>query len=248
MLEAGGGGLLLCSLRPSDSPPLNTQLMRGAIGNFCAKQQEFMISQLVKFFVVFLVVVEPVSLIPVFAGLTQGATAAYKKRMARKASCIALGICVVFATAGAKFLEIMGIELSSFRLAGGTLLFLISLEMVFARPSGTRSTSKEDEENKRREDISVFPLAFPFMAGPGALATILLGSGEAWGKPVLFAGFLLAVTLVMAICWVAMRATPKLMRALGVTGANVINRLSGVILAALAVQFIVDGIRGSLLS
>jgi multiple antibiotic resistance protein len=222
--------------------------MRGAIGKFCAKQQEFMISQLVKFFVVFLVVVEPVSLIPVFAALTQGATAAYKKRMARKAAFIALGMCVVFATAGAKFLEIMGIELSSFRLAGGTLLFLISLEMVFARPSGTRSTSKEDEENKRREDISVFPLAFPFMAGPGALATILLGSGEAWGKPVLFAGFLLAVTLVMAICWLAMRATPKLMQALGVTGANVINRLSGVILAALAVQFIVDGIRGSLLS
>jgi multiple antibiotic resistance protein len=168
--------------------------------------------------------------------------------MASKSVVIALGICVMFAIAGAKFLEIMGIALSSFRLAGGTLLFLIALEMVFARPSGTRSTTPEEEESKRREDISVFPLAFPFMAGPGALATILLSSGEAWGKPLLFAGFLLVVALVLAICWLAMRATPRLMKVLGVTGANVINRLSGVVLAALAVQFIVDGLRGSLFS
>jgi len=203
------------------------------------------IEQLVKFFVVFFVVVDPISLIPLFAGLTQGASARYKKKMAGKATAIALAISVLFALAGAKFLDIMGISLSSFRIAGGTLLFLIALDMVFARPSGSRSTTKEQEETKKREDISVFPLAFPFMAGPGALATILLAAGEVGAKPLLFVGLLGMVGLVLIACWVLMLATPRLMKVLGVTGANVVSRLSGVILAALAVQFIVDGIRGS---
>jgi multiple antibiotic resistance protein len=206
-----------------------------------------MIESLVKFFVVFFVVVDPISLIPLFAGLTQGASARFKKRMAGRATLIALAICVLFALVGAKFLDIMGIALSSFRIAGGTLLFLIALDMVFARPSGTRSTTPEEEESKKRDDISVFPLAFPFIAGPGALATILLTVGEVGAKPLLFAGFLCVVALTLMICWIMMLATPRLMKALGVTGANVMSRLSGVILAALAVQFIVDGIRGSFL-
>lgn len=206
-----------------------------------------MIEQLVKFFVVFFVVVDPISLIPLFAGLTQGASERYKKKMAGKSAVIALTICVLFALVGAKFLAIMGISLSSFRIAGGTLLFLIALDMVFARTSGTRSTTPEQEESKKREDISVFPLAFPFIAGPGALATILLTAGEAAAKPLLFAGFLGVVALVVIVCWALMLATPRLMRVIGVTGANVVSRLSGVILAALAVQFIVDGVRGSFL-
>ena len=204
-----------------------------------------MLEQLLKFFIVFFVVVEPISLIPLFAGLTEGASSQYQKNMAGKATILALGICVLFAIAGAKFLELMGITLSSFRIAGGTLLFLIALEMVFAHPSGTRSTTPEREESLKREDISVFPLAFPFIAGPGALATILLTSGETWGKPALFAGFLLVVAAVLIICWSLMLAAPRLMNVLGVTGANVMSRLSGVVLAALAVQFIIDGIRGS---
>jgi multiple antibiotic resistance protein len=207
-----------------------------------------MVEQLVKFFVVFFVVVEPISLIPLFAGLTEGATASYKGNMAGKAAAISLGICVLFAVAGAKFLDVMGITLSSFRIAGGTLLFLISLDMVFARPSGSRSTTPEREESLKREDISVFPLAFPFIAGPGALATILLTAGEISGKPVLFIGFLAVVALVVVICWSLMLAAPRLMNVLGVTGAAVMSRLSGVVLAALAVQFITDGIRGSFLS
>src|ERR1700720_5039005 len=105
-----------------------------------ARSSMVMAEQLIKFFVVFFVVVEPISLIPLFAGLTEGASARYKKKMAGKAAAIALIICVLFALVGAKFLDIMGISLSSFRIAGGTLLFLISLEMVFARTSGTKST------------------------------------------------------------------------------------------------------------
>jgi len=232
--------------------PFNSQWLVRAICNFCAKQHRVVqlptvIEQLVKFFVVFFVVVDPISLIPLFAGLTQGASARYKKKMAGKSAAIALAICVLFSLVGARFLDIMGISLSSFRIAGGTLLFLIALDMVFARPSGTRSTSSEQEETKKREDISVFPLAFPFIAGPGALATILLSAGEVGGPSLLFAGLLADVGVVLAVCWVLMLATPRLMKVLGVTGANVVSRLSGVILAALAVQFIVDGIRGSFL-
>lgn len=206
-----------------------------------------MLEQLVKFFIVFFVVVEPISLIPLFAGLTVGSSDGYKRKMACKAAVIALCICVLFAVGGARFLNIMGISLSSFRIAGGTLLFLIALEMVFARSSGTKSTVPEKEEAKTREDISVFPLAFPFIAGPGALATILLTAGETSNNRLLFAGFLGVVALVLVICWALMLATPRLMNVLGVTGANVMSRLSGVILAALAVQFIIDGIRGSFL-
>jgi multiple antibiotic resistance protein len=203
------------------------------------------IEQLIKFFVVFFVVVDPISLIPLFAGLTQGASARYKKKMAGKSTLIALAICVLFSLVGARFLAIMGIALSSFRIAGGSLLFLIALDMVFARPSGTRSTTPEQEETKKREDISVFPLAFPFIAGPGTLATILLAADDMDTNLWLFVGFLGVVTLVLAVCWVLMLATPRLMKVIGVTGANVVSRLSGVILAALAVQFIIDGIRGS---
>jgi multiple antibiotic resistance protein len=206
-----------------------------------------MFEQLAKIFVVFFVVVEPVSLIPVFAGLTQGAGRGYQQKMAAKAVGVSFAICILFALVGSSFLELMGISLSSFRIAGGTLLFLIALEMVFARESGTRSTTPEQEECKKREDIAVFPLAFPFIAGPGCLATILLTAGEVHDKPLLFAGCLAVVALVLAVCWVAMLATPRLMGVLGITGANVVNRLSGVILAALAVQFIVDGIRGNFL-
>ncbi len=204
-----------------------------------------MTDQLVKFFIVFFVVVDPISLIPLFAGLTQGGSPRYKKMMAGKSVLIALSICVLFALGGAKFLDIMGITLSSFRIAGGSLLFLIALDMVFARTSGTRSTSSEREEAKKREDISVFPLAFPFIAGPGALATILLTAGEVGAKPLLFLGLLCVVALVLVICWMLMLATPRLMKVLGVTGASVVSRLSGVILAALAVQFMIDGIHGS---
>ena len=132
-------------------------------------------------------------------------------------------------------------------LAGGTLLFLIALDMVSARTSGTRSTTSEQEEAKKREDISVFPLAFPFIAGPGALATILLTVGEIDGQLIEYAGFVCVVALVLLTCWVLMLATPKLIKVLGVTGSNVVSRLSGVILAALAVQFIIDGVRGSFL-
>ena len=204
-----------------------------------------MLAQPLKFFVVFFVVLDPVSLIPLFTGLTTGATSEYKHRMALRAVSVAAAILVLFALGGASFLNLMGISLEAFRIFGGLLLFLLALEMVFARESGTRTSSSEAAESRRRADISVFPLAFPFIAGPGALATILLWFGPVHlsEQPALFGSYLVAVLLVLAIALAMMLLADPLMRVIGVTGANVASRLLGVILGALAVQFVLDGLR-----
>lgn len=204
-----------------------------------------MFEYLLKFFVTFLVVVEPIGVIPVFIALTQGVAEPERRRMARKAVLIAAVIFVLFALGGSAFLRIMAISLDAFRIFGGLLLFLIALEMVFARPSGSRTSSTEEEEGMRRTDISVFPLAFPFIAGPGTLATILLAS-DTTHDPLLLAGLLVCVFLALALVLATLYLASPLMRLIGVTGANVLNRLFGVVLGALAVQYVIDGIRGSL--
>ena len=206
-----------------------------------------MIEAFLKFFVVFFVVVSPISILPEFASLTDGATTAYKKRMAVKATVISAMIVVLFAVAGTALLDAMGISIQSFRIFGGVLLFLVALEMVFARESGTRTSADEQAESRRRADISVFPLAFPLLAGPGALTTILLAFGRVspWQEPLTFLVLLLAAWVVLAIAFVLMLSAERVTRLIGQTGSNVANRLLGVVLGALAVQFVVDGIRAT---
>lgn len=204
-----------------------------------------MIDELVKFLVLFFVVVEPISLVPLFAGLTEGAGEKFRSRMALKAVVVSGIVLLLFALGGAWFLRMMNISIDAFRIAGGVMLFLIALEMVFARESGTRVTSEEKDESRKRTDISVFPLAFPFIAGPGAIAIVLLTFGASRDDVLLSFGLFGVVVLVLAITYVLMRTTPIVMNVMGVTGANVVNRLSGVVLAALAVQFIIDGLGGS---
>ncbi|MFM1886881.1 MAG: hypothetical protein RL026_2038 [Pseudomonadota bacterium] len=203
-----------------------------------------MLEQLLTFFVVFLVVVEPLGVIPLFVALTEGLTDPERRRIARKGVLIAAGILVVFALVGGSFLRVMGIDIQSFRIFGGILLLLIALEMVFARQDGTRTSNPEEEESRHRRDISVFPLAFPFIAGPGAMTTILLAFAPAQDQPLLFAGLLACVAVVLVCALLTLYLASPLMRVLGVTGANVLNRLFGVVLGALAVQYVVDGVRG----
>lgn len=200
-----------------------------------------MADELLKFFVLFFVIVEPISLVPLFAAMTEGADESFRRRMALRAVLIAGTVFALFAVGGAWFLQTMGISIAAFRIAGGIMLFLIALEMVFARESGTRTTSEEKDESRKRADISVFPLAFPFIAGPGALAIVLLTFGASRGDVPLSFGLFGVVTAVLALTYTLMRLTPLVMKVMGVTGANVVNRLSGVVLAALAVQFIIDG-------
>jgi len=206
-----------------------------------------MFDELVKFFVVLLVVVEPLSLLPVLAGLTQGADEAYLRRMSWKAVGIAAVVCLVFAVVGAALLRVLGISVDAFKVGGGILLFLLAIEMVFARPSGARSiTPGEDAEAHQRGDISVFPLAFPLIAGPGALATILLAFAGVPTGSTQFVAQIGVIVLVLAITLGLMLVTGPVMRVVGVTGGAVLGRLLGVLLAALASQFVMDGIRGAM--
>ena len=205
-----------------------------------------MIDDLLKFFVTFLVVVEPIGVVPIFIAMTEGVTERERRRMARKGVVIAGVIFLLFALGGGPFLHTLDISLDAFRIFGGLLLFLIALEMVYARPSGTRTSSPEEEEGRKRTDISVFPLAFPFIAGPGSLATILLAFSPAHGDPLRVIGLLVCVALALVLSLLTLYLASPIIRLMGVTGANVLNRLFGVVLGALAVQYVIDGVRASL--
>ena len=204
------------------------------------------VEQLIKIFILLFVVIEPLSLVPLFGALTQGGSSKYRRRMAVKAVLLSAIILFVFAFIGDYFLQALGISFDAFKIGGGLLLFMVAIDMVFARQSGLRTTTvREQDEARYKQDISVFPLAFPLIAGPGALATILLLLGEVRHDPVLFFGFLGVLALVLLLTLIGLLTTPWLMKLMGVTGANVISRLLGVVLVALAVQYVVQGIKGS---
>ena len=203
-----------------------------------------MFEQLLKTFILFFVVIEPISMVPLFGALTRGAEAGYRRRMAFKAVAISAGIFIVFALVGDYLLQALNVSVNAFKIAGGMLLFLLSVDMVFARNSGLRSTTvREQDEARHREDISVFPMAFPLIAGPGALATLLLVVSEVRGDVTEVGLTLGVVMVVLLITLLLLLATTQVMRVLGVTGANVVSRLLGVVLTALAVQYVIDGIR-----
>ncbi len=205
-----------------------------------------LIEQLIPVFITLLVVIDPIGMAPIFAALTRGGDAGYRRRMAIKGILLSTAILLFFVFTGNTLLRFMGISLNAFKIAGGVLLFLLAIDMVFARQSGLRSTTvKEQEEAQFKEDISVFPLAFPLIAGPGALTTILLTISANRDDPLLFAGMLGVLLAVLLLTLLSLLAANKLTALLGETGANVIDRLLGLILAALAVQFIVEGIRVS---
>lgn len=202
-----------------------------------------MFEQLLKTFIVFFLVIEPVSMVPMFGALTRGGEPGYRRRMACKSVAVSALIFILFAVTGDYVLQALGISVDAFKIAGGLLLFLLAVDMVFARQSGLRSTTvREQDEARYRDDISVFPMAFPLIAGPGALATLLLFVVEARGDTVALLLVLGVIMLVLAITLGLLLGTTVVMRILGITGANVVSRLLGVVLAALAVQYVVDGI------
>jgi multiple antibiotic resistance protein len=154
---------------------------------------------------------------------------------------------VLLAVGGTALLKVLGISVDAFKIGGGILLFMLAIEMVFARESGVRSiTPGEGEEAHHRVDISVFPLAFPMIAGPGALATILLAFASVPFGSAQFLAQLAVIAVVLVITLGLMLVTGPVMRVVGVTGGAVLGRLLGVLLAALAAQFVIDGIRGAM--
>jgi multiple antibiotic resistance protein len=196
-------------------------------------------------FVVLFIVIDPVGLAPMFIALTPGATPAYQRKMAFSGTLLASAMLLVFYFAGDALLSALSIGIPAFRIAGGMLLFLLAIDMVFARQSGLRSTTiREQREAETKQDISVFPLAFPLIAGPGALTTVLLMSSSAKGA-FAFGGTLVVLLIVLGFTLLSLLHAARILQFLGETGTNVISRLFGLILAALAVQFILDGIHSS---
>ena len=197
-------------------------------------------------FVTLLVVIDPLGLAPLFVGLTHGRSEAYKREAAIRGTVLATVILFFFAFVGQELLDALGIGVPAFRVAGGALLFLLSLDMVFARPSGVRRvTAPEQEEanEAKEEDISVFPLAIPLIAGPGSLTTVLLYTGN--GGVLVIAAVLVVLSVVLLLVLASLLLASRIMRVLGETGANVFSRVLGVLLAALAVQFVLDGVQQS---
>jgi multiple antibiotic resistance protein len=207
-----------------------------------------MIELLTDSFILLFVVIDPVGLAPIFIGITHGESAERRRSMALRGTLIAAIILVTFVIFGDGLLRALSITMPAFQIAGGLLLFLLAVDMVFARPSGIRTTTAtEQKEAVARKDISVFPLAIPLIAGPGALTTVLLQVGEQGDDPLVIGAVLGVLAAVLALALVSLLAASRIVKILGETGANVVSRVLGVILSALAVQYVLDGLQAGVM-
>lgn len=195
---------------------------------------------LVTAFASLFVVIDPVGLAPLFVALTRGQPDGRRRAVGLRACILAFALLVAFALLGENLLGFIGISMPAFRIAGGVLLFLTALDMLFQR----RQTRRKDqaEEDDGHDDPSVFPLAIPLIAGPGAIATIILLTGQTSGAAE-FTALIGVLACVILITFLFFLAAGLIERALGRTGIDVVTRLLGMLLAALAVQFILDGLR-----
>jgi multiple antibiotic resistance protein len=195
--------------------------------------------------ITFLVIIDPPGCAPIFASLTKGGSPEHRRAMAIRSSLIAWAILMFFALLGRPLLHALGISLASFRIAGGIMLFFIAIDMVFERRTERREKRAEElEANDEAEDISVFPMALPMITGPGSIASAMLWVSRA-ETPVHVAVVLAAITVVILITMVTLLAAGPLMRLIGDKVEAAITRILGVILAALAAQFVIDGLKQS---
>ena len=188
----------------------------------------------------------PADLILVYAALTERYTRAERQSMALRGILVATGILLFFTIFGQALLSLFGITLPALRIAGGILLLLISIDMVFARHSGgTGTTPEEDNEARSRPDISVFPLATPLIAGPGAISAAILLASPTGLFSIAWLEVVLGMGAILVLCYLGMLVAIPIQRVLGLTGLSVVSRVVGVLLAALALQFVIDGIRAA---
>jgi len=196
-------------------------------------------------FVTFFVVIDPPGCAPIFASLTGSAPALHRRAMAVRSTLVAALILYLFAIFGEAFLGALGISLDAFRVAGGVMLFLIALEMVFEKRTERRTHRAEDvKADPQHEDISIFPMAIPMIAGPGSIASVMLLTSKSVGmvQTLIVLG---ALALVLLVNLAALLAAGPLMKAVGHRVEAMITRILGVVLAALAAQFVIDGVKAS---
>ena len=197
--------------------------------------------------VTLLVTLDPVALAPIFVSLTRGMNAAERRRVSTRASLIAFGILAFFGLGGEVLLRLLGVGIPAFRISGGLLLFWIAFEMVFERRNERKQHTADiaiTEDHIR--NVAAFPLAIPLMAGPGAITAVILLAGRADGNVVALGALIGLIALGVLSCFLVFSAADRVSRWLGVTGNVVLTRLLGVILAGLAVQFIINGVESLL--
>jgi multiple antibiotic resistance protein len=184
-------------------------------------------------------------MIPLTLASTVGVEAHARQRIVNQAIFVAAGIILVMGFIGRPLLGSLGITLPAFTIAGGVLLFLIAIDMLFARKAGTKQTPEEVRDAASNENPAVFPLAVPMLAGPGTIATVLLLGNLTKGEPKEIAIVFSAYAAALAVSWACMSVATTLIRVVGNTGIQVVTRLLGIILAALAVQFVINGLSGT---
>ena len=194
----------------------------------------------VKIFIALLVLVNPSGAIPIFIGLTPDASAQERKRIAKTASIAVAVIILTFVALGDSLIRLLGISMGSFQVGGGILVMMISLSMMNAAPTATKTTRQETEEAGGRANIAVVPLALPLLTGPGTISTVIIYSGHAHGWWA-YLSLVICALLIALACYVAMIAATPVSRMLGQTGINIVNRVMGMLLAALSVEIIADG-------
>jgi multiple antibiotic resistance protein len=196
--------------------------------------------------VVLTIVVDPIGIAPLFAALTLGDPPQLVRATAIRGTAIAGVVLIGFAVVGDRSLQALSITTPAFQIAGGILLFLIAVDMLFVRHSGLRSTTEsEQREAQHRKDISVFPLAIPLIAGPGAMTTVLLKVAERDGDAIAVALVVAALLVILPVTVLVLLSARRIVQLTGETGANVVTRVLGVVLAALAVQYVIDGVASS---
>src|SRR5215467_7685601 len=200
-----------------------------------------LVDNLISQFVTMFVVIDPIGLAPIFLSVTHGLSHQVRRRIAVRACLIAAIILLGFAVGGDRLLRALGITIPAFRVAGGLLLFATAFDMVLGWRSEREARTAEQALEERVHNIAAFPLAIPLMAGPGAITAIVLLAGQA--RPPQLAILLCIVAGVLIICALAFLSASRIEGFLGLTGNTVLSRLLGVLLAALAVQYVVDGVR-----
>lgn len=188
-------------------------------------------------------VIDPLACVPVFLSITAGHTADSRRRIARVAAFSTWVILCVFALAGGLIFRAFGISLGAFKVAGGLMLLLMSVDMMRASPSPTRTTAEEQDESRTRQDVAIFPLAMPMLAGPGAIATVAVFMSRANWRPLPTAAVFAAITLTCIACWLFMRGASTAERFLPKTLLHAFERVMGLLLAAIAVEFVAGGVR-----
>ncbi|WP_341366261.1 MarC family protein [Yoonia sp. BS5-3] len=198
---------------------------------------------LITAFTTMFIIIDPPGLAPVFIALTQGMSPAQRRTIAIRACVISAILMIIFLFLGETVLGFIGISMDAFRIAGGILLFLTALDMLFQKRQARREENAAEGQAEHEDDPSVFPLALPLIVGPGAITTIILLAGGAKDAAD-FGAIAMVLLAVLLIVLLAFLAAPALERALGKTGLNIVTRVLGMLLAALAVQFVLDGLRG----